>query len=163
MIEHSTHHCTIVLERTYDAPIVRVFAAFSDPVARERWSAPSGTTVLIYDEAEFRVEGRDVFRCSAKSDPRYRGETRYHNIVPNCRIVSTEVIDDLDKRLSVSVATLELKPERGRSRRCPCNPGQFCIKEKPNDRHVGATGGGRRSWPADSWLRSGLTQLIPVK
>jgi uncharacterized protein YndB with AHSA1/START domain len=116
MTEHSTRHGTIVLERVYDAPSARVFAAFSDPVARARWSAPSETAVLIYEEAEFRVGGRDVFRCGAKSDPRYRGETHYHDIVPGSRIVSTEVILELDKRLSAAVTTLELEPDGERTK-----------------------------------------------
>jgi uncharacterized protein YndB with AHSA1/START domain len=87
-----------------------------DPVARARWSPPSDTAILIYDEAEFRVGGSDVFRCGAKTDPRYRGETRYHDIVANRRIVWTEVIDELDKRLSVTVTTLELEPDGERAK-----------------------------------------------
>jgi uncharacterized protein YndB with AHSA1/START domain len=111
MSEHTTHHATIVIERTFDAPTQRVFAALSDPVARARWSAPSDTAVIIYDEADFRVGGRDIFRCGAKNDPRYRGETHYRNIVPNRRIVSTETVDELDTRLSVALTTVELEPD----------------------------------------------------
>ena len=32
-------HETVVIERTYDAPVARVFAAFADPEARVKWSA----------------------------------------------------------------------------------------------------------------------------
>ena len=46
-------HETIVMERTYGAGIDRVFAAFADPEARSKWSVPSDTAVLIYDEANF--------------------------------------------------------------------------------------------------------------
>lgn len=52
MIQHSMHHSNMVFERTYDASIARVLAACGDPVARARWSTPSETAVLIYDEAE---------------------------------------------------------------------------------------------------------------
>jgi hypothetical protein len=31
-------HATITLERTYRAPLERVFSEFADPVARARWS-----------------------------------------------------------------------------------------------------------------------------
>ena len=92
MAEPTTHHGTIVFERIFAAPAPRVFAALSDPVARARWSAPSDTAVLIYDEADFRAGGRDIFRCGAKNDPRYRGETHYCDIVPNRRIVYTETV-----------------------------------------------------------------------
>jgi uncharacterized protein YndB with AHSA1/START domain len=109
MTDNSTHHGTVVFERTYDAPISCVYAALADPVARASWSAPSDTSIFIYDETDFRVGGRDVFRCGSSSDPRYRGETRYHDIVPGRRIVSTEVVDELDKRLSAAVITVELE------------------------------------------------------
>jgi uncharacterized protein YndB with AHSA1/START domain len=116
MTDNSTHHGTVVFERTYDAPIARVYAAFADPVARASWSAPSDTAIFLYDETDFRIGGRDVFRCGSRSDPRYRGETYYHNIAPERRIVSTEVIDELDKRLSVAVTTLELEREGERTK-----------------------------------------------
>jgi uncharacterized protein YndB with AHSA1/START domain len=61
-------HATIVLERTYRAPLEQVFSEFADPVARARWSPPSND-VLIYDQTNFRVGGRDVFRCGPKDDP----------------------------------------------------------------------------------------------
>jgi uncharacterized protein YndB with AHSA1/START domain len=109
MADNSTHHGTVVFERTYDAPISCVYAALADPVARANWSAPSDTSIFVYDETDFRVGGRDIFRCGSSSDPRYRGETHYHDIVPERRIVSTEVVDELDKRLSADVITVELE------------------------------------------------------
>src|SRR6266481_5050074 len=80
-------HATITLERTYRAALERVFSEFADPVARARWSAPSND-VLIYDQTEFRSGGRDLFGCGPKNDPKFRGETFYHLIVPNRRVVS---------------------------------------------------------------------------
>jgi uncharacterized protein YndB with AHSA1/START domain len=116
MAEPATHHATIVFERMFDAPAQRVFAALSDPVARARWGAPSDTVVMIYDEADFRVGGRDIFRCGAKNDPQYRGETHYRNIVPNRRIISTETVDELDTRLSVALTTIELEADGERTK-----------------------------------------------
>ncbi len=107
----SAHHATIVFERNYDVPIERVFGAFADPKDRARWSAPSDTAVLIYDKADFRIGGRDTFRCGAKSDPKFFGESRYHDIIPNRRIVSSETIDTDGKRLSVALTTMDLEPE----------------------------------------------------
>jgi len=82
MTANQVLHETIVIERTYDAAIARVFAAFADPVMRAKWGAPSDTAVIIYDKANFAIGGRDVFRCGAKSDPTYHGETHYLHIVP---------------------------------------------------------------------------------
>ena len=95
-----SQHATITLERSYSAPLERVFSDFADPVARARWSPPS-EDVLIYDEADFRVGGRDVFRCGPKGDLKFRGETRYLLIVPNARVVSSETVDMDGQRLAV--------------------------------------------------------------
>lgn len=112
----SAHHATLVFEGLCNAPGETVFAAFADPVARALWGNPSETVVLIYDEADFRVGGRDVFRCGAKSDPRFRGETRYLDIVTNRRIVSSETIDTDGTRLSAGLVTLDLEPAGGSTR-----------------------------------------------
>jgi uncharacterized protein YndB with AHSA1/START domain len=108
----STHekpqHATIVLERTYPAPLERVFSEFADPVARARWSPPSDD-VLIYDQTDFRAGGRDLFRCGPKSDPKFHGETFYHLIVPNKRVISTETVDTDGQRLAVSLNTLDFE------------------------------------------------------
>jgi uncharacterized protein YndB with AHSA1/START domain len=104
-------HETIVIERAYDAAVSRVFAAFADPAVRAKWSAPSDTAVIIYDEANFAIGGRDVFRCGAKSDPKYRGETHYLHIVADRHIVSSETIDADGRRLSASLTTVQLMPK----------------------------------------------------
>jgi uncharacterized protein YndB with AHSA1/START domain len=101
-------HATITLERSYRAPLERVFSEFADPVARSRWSPPSND-VLIYDETDFRVGGRDVFRCGPQNDPKFRGETSYHVIVPNKRVVSNETLDADGQRLAVSLNTLDFE------------------------------------------------------
>ena len=102
-------HATISLERTYRAPLERVFSEFADPVARARWSAPSNDA-LIYDQTEFRAGGRDLFRCGPRNDRKFLGETFYHLIVPNRRVVSTETLDVDGQRLAVSLNTLDFEP-----------------------------------------------------
>jgi uncharacterized protein YndB with AHSA1/START domain len=82
--------------------------ASADPVARAKWSAPSDTAVVIYDEADFRDGGQDRFRCGSKADPNIHGETRYLEITINRRVVSSETITMDGKRLCVSLTTLEL-------------------------------------------------------
>ena len=111
-MDGKSQHATIQLERSYAAPVERVFAEFANPVARARWSAPSEDE-LIYDEADFRVGGKDVFRCGPKGDPRFRGETRYLLIVPNARVVSSETLDMDSQPLAVSLTTLDFEPAEG--------------------------------------------------
>jgi uncharacterized protein YndB with AHSA1/START domain len=108
-------HATITLEHSYSAPVERVFSQFADPVARAGWSAPSND-VLIYDESDFRVGGKDVFRCGPKGDPKFRGETHYLQIVPNARVVSSETLDMNDQRLAVTLTTLEFESTKDGTR-----------------------------------------------
>ena len=103
------HHATITMERFFPAPIERVFSEFADPVARSRCSALSND-VLVYDEADFRQGGRDVFRCGPPNDLKFRGETTYHLIIPNKCVVSSETMDTDGRRLAVSLSTLDLEP-----------------------------------------------------
>jgi uncharacterized protein YndB with AHSA1/START domain len=102
-------HATITLERSYRAPIERVFSEFADPVARARWSAPANDA-LIYDETDFREGGQDVFRCGPKNDPKFQGKTSYLCIVPNKWVVSSETLDADGQRLAVALTTLDFKP-----------------------------------------------------
>lgn len=70
----------------------------------------------FYDEADFRIGGKDVFRCGPQGDPKFRGETRCLLIVPNARVVSSETLDMDGKPLAVSLATLDFEPAEGASK-----------------------------------------------
>jgi uncharacterized protein YndB with AHSA1/START domain len=100
-----------MLEHSYSAPVERVFSQFADPVARAGWSAPS-EEVLVYDESDFRVGGKDVFRCGPNGNSKFRGETRYLQIVPNKRVVSSETLDTDDHLLAIALTTLEFEPTK---------------------------------------------------
>ena len=104
-------HATLVFERTCAAPVERVFAALGDAAERARWGTPSETATLIYDEADFRVGGRDVFRCGAKRNPEFLGVTTYYDIVPNQRIISSETVQKAGSKLLISMTTTTLTPE----------------------------------------------------
>lgn len=103
-------HDTIVLERTYDASPARVFDAFADPESRMRWGAPSKNTGLVFDETDFRVGGLDISRCGPVGNLIYRVDTRYQDIVPERRIISTEAVSQGPNLLSVSLITVEFEP-----------------------------------------------------
>jgi uncharacterized protein YndB with AHSA1/START domain len=104
-------HATLVFERKIPAPIEKVFAAFADVATRVEWGAPSDKTALLYDESDFREGGQDRFRCGARTDPNIHGTTRYLEIIPNQRVVSSETVAMNGKRLCASLNTLELIPD----------------------------------------------------
>lgn len=107
------NHATIVLERQYEASPARVFAAFADPAARTRWGVPSNDAELVYDETEFRVGGCDVGRCGPRGKLACRVETRYHDIIPDHRIVYTEVVSQGLAPLSFALVTVDFEADPG--------------------------------------------------
>jgi uncharacterized protein YndB with AHSA1/START domain len=107
MSEQSLHQ-TLVFTRVLPASPAAVFAAYADAGQRSLWGAPSETAVLVYDAARFSVGGTDRFRCGSRDDPRFAGTTFYLDIVPDSRIVSSEVIALEGKSLSAALTTLEL-------------------------------------------------------
>jgi uncharacterized protein YndB with AHSA1/START domain len=108
-VNDTLQHATITLQHSYSAPLQRVFSEFADPAARVRWSAPSKDE-LLYDEADFQIGGKDVFRCGPKGNLKFRGETRYLDIVPNARVVSSETVEVDGHRLAVALTTLDFEP-----------------------------------------------------
>jgi uncharacterized protein YndB with AHSA1/START domain len=109
MNERSVTHATFVVERTYDASPARVFAAWADPAAKSRWFSDPDDARTEW-EMDFRVGGREIGRGPTPDGPVYAFEARYQDIVPNERILYTYDMHLDQARISVSLATVELKP-----------------------------------------------------
>lgn len=104
-------HSTIVLERVYDAPPARVFAAWSDPAALLRWGSPGEGWTSSFDRFEFEVGGTQICRFGPRGRDSYVNETRYLDIVHGQRIVSAGDMTLGDKRLFVGLLTVEVATE----------------------------------------------------
>jgi uncharacterized protein YndB with AHSA1/START domain len=111
MTSQELKHSTLVLERVCAAPLERVYAAFANSEERASWGTPSETATFVYDKVDFREGGVDVFRCGDKSNPQYRGVTTYYDIVPNKRIVSSEVVETQGRKLLISMSTTTFEAE----------------------------------------------------
>lgn len=111
MVSQDLKHSTLVLERICAAPVERVFAAFANPEERASWGTPSETADFIYEKVDFREGGVEVFRCGDKSNPQYRGVTTYYDIVPDKRIIASEVVEMQGRRLLVSMSTTTFETE----------------------------------------------------
>lgn len=116
IVKAPVNHATIVIERSYETSMARLFAAFANPQARMRWGVPSSNVELVYDEADFRVGGLDIARCGPRGNLIYRIETRYHDIVPGQRIISAEVVSQGEYRLSFALITVDFEPTAGGAR-----------------------------------------------
>jgi len=104
MSNRSAEHSTFVIERDYDAPPTRVFAAWADVNAKGEWFGPGGEQK---HELDFREGGREHFVAAAEGAV-YSYDALYEDIVRDERIVYTYNMLRDGVRMSVSVTTVEL-------------------------------------------------------
>lgn len=118
MDKATTVHSTFVIERHYPVAPEKVFAAFADPVKKRRWFVESEGFAVDEFEMDFRVGGDEHSSFRFQGDgPLAEGtpisnDTRYHDIVPNQRIVLAYTMTVGGKRISASLATFELLPSQ---------------------------------------------------
>jgi uncharacterized protein YndB with AHSA1/START domain len=108
MSERSATHATFAIERTYDAPPARVFAAWASEAAKSQWFGSGGGGE---HELDFRVGGSEHLRAQMESDV-YTYDAVYEDIVQDERIVYTYNMHRNGERMSVSVTTVELRAAR---------------------------------------------------
>ena len=106
MVDRSIAHGTFVLERTYPASPARVFRAWADPAAKATWFGDGSPPT----EFDFREGGRELVEAG-EGDGSIAFDVRYEDIVENNRIIYTYYMLMGGKRISVSVAAIELFAE----------------------------------------------------
>jgi uncharacterized protein YndB with AHSA1/START domain len=115
MTTPAAKHGGFTIERTYDAPPERVFRAFSDAERKARWFAgPASEWTLIERKHDFRAGGTEVLHGRfVKSGMESKFVCRYHEIIPNERLVYVYDMHVNGSYMSVSLATVELTPTNG--------------------------------------------------
>jgi uncharacterized protein YndB with AHSA1/START domain len=103
----------IHIERVFDAPRDRVFAAFTDPALIPSWWGPRNTTAVV-DQMDVRAGGswRFVIRDADGSETGFRGT--YREVTPPERIVQTFEWEGMPGHVSVETATFEDLGDRTR-------------------------------------------------
>ena len=110
-----TTHASFVIERRYEAPPQRVYAAWSDPAAKRQWFVEGeGWEIQSYEldfreggveKSKFRhLKGEEIFGEKTI----FGNETVFNEIAPNERIIFTYSMDRNGVRFSVSLASVEL-------------------------------------------------------
>jgi uncharacterized protein YndB with AHSA1/START domain len=104
-------HSMFTIERDLPHAPERVFAAWADPKAKAAWfSGPSGQWQPLEREMDFRVGGRERAKGRWTSGVVTDFQAHYLDIVPLRRIVYAYTMHVDDKKISVSLATVELEP-----------------------------------------------------
>ena len=110
MKPRTTVHATFVIERKYSQAPARVFAAWAEPEAKARWfNGPSQSRSEGY-QLDFRVGGREHLEVTPPGGEVHLFDCVYQDIVPAERIVYSYDMHIGAARISVSLATIELKP-----------------------------------------------------
>ena len=110
MTQRSVTHATFTIERTYEASPARVFAAWATKEAKSRWFHGPNDWNASEHILDFRVGGHERVSGGPPGGEVHTFECRYHDIVPDERIVSTYEMYADDVRTSVSLAALEFVP-----------------------------------------------------
>lgn len=108
--QSSVVHSAFSVERTYPSPPSRVFAAFSNQETKRRWLVEGKGWEVDEFTLDFRVGGRETSRFRFKGGPPTGMDTIYCDIVLDQRIVFAYTMTVGDKRISVSLATVEITP-----------------------------------------------------
>jgi uncharacterized protein YndB with AHSA1/START domain len=93
------------IERTFDAPVEKVWAAFADTATKEKWfkgpdDAPNEHSM------DFRVGGREHNQGKFHDGTEHQFDALYYDIVPMERIIYTYEMYLDGKRISVSLAAI---------------------------------------------------------
>lgn len=110
MRNRSITHATFVIERDYKAPPAKVFAAFADPKQKAKWFVSPEEWETSDLKLEFRVGGKESVSGGPPGGPVHSYNAEYWEITQNERIVSSYEMHMDEKRTSVSLATVEFKP-----------------------------------------------------
>ena len=110
MPERSVVHSTFTIERSFDRPPAMVFRAWADPTLKSRWFGGGTDDAPMALDMDFRVGGHERERAAPGTDSPGGYEARYHEIVPDERIVFTYDLSFGGPLVSVSLATVEFHP-----------------------------------------------------
>ena len=108
----SVVHATFRLERAYAAPVARVWRALTEPAAKEKWFAgPAGRWEPIERRMDVRAGGRERLKGRWEGGVVSTFDAVYHDVIENERLVYVYEMHLGEKKISVSLATIELREE----------------------------------------------------
>ncbi len=138
MSASSIVHHTFSHERTFPVGAARVFAAFADPAIKRRWFVEGEGWDIDEYTSDFREGGQEISRFRFKGGPPMSNVTIYQDIVPGKRLVFVYAMTMGDKRISASLASVELFAVGNRTRLVYTEQGQYFDGiDQPKQREIG--------------------------
>jgi uncharacterized protein YndB with AHSA1/START domain len=110
MTKRSTTHATFVIERDFKAAPAKVFDAFANPQSKAKWFGGPDEWEKSNHKLDFRVGGKESVSGGPPGGVVHHYNAEYWDIVPNERIVSSYEMHMDKLRISVSLASMEFKP-----------------------------------------------------
>ena len=132
-------HDSFVIERYYKHPTNKVFAAWADGSAKSQWFGADENIRVDAYTLDFRVGGREHLTAKAPDDALYTFDAVYQDIVEASRIVWSYEMTVDGRRMSVSVATVELHDEDGGTKLIMTEQGAFLDGLDTNDARAEGT------------------------
>lgn len=111
----SVKHASFTIERTYAAPIGKVWQAWADQASKAKWFVSPDDWESTGHSLDFRESGTEHVAGTAPDGTVHAYSARYQDIQPHERIVSTYTMHQNDKRTSVSLATMEFEESDGKT------------------------------------------------
>jgi uncharacterized protein YndB with AHSA1/START domain len=99
------------VERRYDAAPARVFAAFTDRALKQAWMGCEEVAAPVIERLDFDVGGREVSRGGGQGGAEHLFEGTYLDIVDGRRFVFAFVMHVGGRKLSASIASVEVLPD----------------------------------------------------
>jgi uncharacterized protein YndB with AHSA1/START domain len=111
--DRSVAHGSFTIEREYPVPPERIWEAHSSAEAKQQWFAVPDHEFIGSTESftlDFREGGTEVLVSRLHDGRQMRLESRFWDVVPNERFVATYDCVIGDRRLSVSLYSVQLIP-----------------------------------------------------
>ena len=109
MNEDNPIECSLILRRIYNAPIARVWRAWTEPAELGRWYVAGSDHIVHFCEADVRVGGTYRVGFGPPGTTPYVETGRYTEIVPPTRLAFDEIVTLGEKTLGGSANVIELR------------------------------------------------------
>jgi uncharacterized protein YndB with AHSA1/START domain len=140
-VERSQTHATFVVERTYSAPLDRVWHALTDTNARNEWFGGGPAFTEEVKSHDFRVGGHGIEEGQWHGGPRSLFHSTYTDIVEHQRIVFTYDMWVDDRHMSTSLTTITVQADDDGTRLTYTEQGvHFDGLDSPEGREEGTKG-----------------------